>query len=109
MKNITLQSIRTILTSIDAEKYATEIAELDKELNRGAERKQATADAYEAMHDVIVSNLSETPVTLSELFEAIEGELPECTTKGKVQYALTRLWQDEIVKVDGKPMMYKRA
>ena len=56
-----------------------------------------------------MGNLSDTPVTCGELYDAIESELPEGMTKGKVQYALTHLWQDEIVKVSGKPNGYKKA
>jgi len=107
MKKATLTAIYATLKDMD---YDPEIlAELDKEINKGAEAKAKNAEAYEALHDLIVGSLSDTPVTCSELFDSIESELPEGVTKGKVQYALTHLWQDEIVKVEGKPNGYRKA
>ena len=83
--------------------------DLEKELTKGEAQKAKNAEAYEAMHDAIVGALSDTPATCAELFDAIKDELPDGTTKGKVQYALTHLWQDEIVKIAGKPNSYRKA
>ncbi len=108
MKKATLETIRTALTDLG---YANAdvLAELDAELNRGAEEKAARAAAYAAIHDVIVDNLSDTPVTCKDLFEEIKDDLPAgMDTQGKVQYALNNLWQDEIEKIPGKPNTYKR-
>ena len=52
--------------------------------------------------------LEDKPATIGELYEAIEDELPEGFTKGKLQYAMTRLWVDEIVKHEGKINMYSK-
>ena len=107
MKKASLSAIYSALKGID---FDSEIlAEVEKELNKGAEKKAQNAEAYEAMHDVIVGALSAVPVTCAELFDSIESELPEGATKGKVQYALTHLWQDEIVKIEGKPNTYRKA
>ena len=108
MKKLSLVAIKNALVGFG---YADEeiLAELEKEISKGEIAKAKNAEAYEAMHDTIVGALSDTPVTCAELFESIESELPMGTTKGKVQYALTHLWQDEIVKVEGKPNGYKRA
>ena len=107
MKKASLSAIYSALKGID---FDSEIlAEVEKELNKGEEKKAKNAEAYEAMHDVIVGALSDTPVTCAELFESIEGDLPEGATKGKVQYALTHLWSDEIVKIEGKPNTYRKA
>ena len=107
MKKTSLSAIYSALKGID---FDSEIlAEVEKELNKGEEKKAKNAEAYEAMHDVIVGALSDTPVTCAELFESIESELPEGATKGKVQYALTHLWSDEIVKIEGKPNTYRKA
>ena len=107
MKKASLSAIYSALKGID---FDSEIlAEVEKELNKGEEKKAKNAEAYEAMHDVIVGALSDTPVTCAELFESIESELPEGATKGKVQYALTHLWSDEIVKIEGKPNTYRKA
>lgn len=108
MKKTTLETIRTALINIGYEN--TEVLdELTTEINRGAEAKTKNAAVYESFHELLVSNLSDTPATCCEIYEAIADELPEGVTKGKVQYALTHLWQDEIVKIDGKPNTYRKA
>ena len=109
MKKATMNTILTALTAIGPEKYANEIAELTAELSKGQAQKDKNAEAYESIHALIVESLSDTPVTCGELWESIEDSVPEGVTKGKVQYALTHLWQDEIVKIEGKPNTYRRA
>jgi hypothetical protein len=109
MKKATMNTILTALTAIDSEKYANEIAELTAELSKGQAQKDKNAEAYESIHALIVDALSDTPVTCGELWESIEENVPDGITKGKVQYALTHLWQDEIVKIEGKPNTYRRA
>ena len=85
------------------------LAELDKEITKGDAQKAKNAEAYESIHDIVMGALSAVPVTVAELWESIEDEIPEGITKGKVQYALTHLWQDEIVKIEGKPNTYRKA
>lgn len=107
MKKATLTAIYASLKDMD---YDPEIlAEIEKELNRGADAKAKNLEVYESFHELLVSNLSDSPATCGEIYEAIEEQLPEGVTKGKVQYALTHLWQDEIVKIDGKPNTYRKA
>ena len=108
MKKATFEAIKTALTNFG---FADEeiLAELEKEINKGAEAKAKNAEAYESIHDLVIDALGNAPATCSEIFEAIQSSLPTGMTKGKVQYALTHLWQDEIVKVEGKPNGYRRA
>ena len=108
MKKATFEAIKTALTNFG---YADEevLAELDKEINKGAEAKAKNAEAYDAIHDIVVGALTSAPATVAEIWETIENEVPEGVTKGKVQYALNHLWGDEIVKVEGKPNGYRRA
>lgn len=108
MKKATFEAIKTALTNFG---YADEevLAELDKEINKGAEAKAKNAEAYDAIHDIVIGALTSAPATVAEIWEAIENDVPEGVTKGKVQYALTHLWSDEIVKVEGKPNGYRRA
>ena len=83
--------------------------EIVAELNKGAEKAQANRDLYTEAHDIVMNALStETPVTIGELWDEIADSLPDGMTKGKVQYAVTRLWTDEIVKVEGKTNGYCR-
>ena len=108
MKKATFEAIKTALTSFGYDN-ADVLAELDKEINKGAEAKAKNAEAYESIHEIVVGALTSAPATVSEIWDAIEDEVPEGITKGKVQYALTHLWQDEIVKVEGKPNGYRKA
>ena len=113
MKKVSLSVIYDVLTSgvgsHPTEEIDAAVADLEAELNKGAAQKAKKAEAYDALHDVIIGALSDAPVTCGELWEAIEGEVPEGVTKGKVQYALTHLWQDEIVKIEGKPNTYRKV
>lgn len=108
MKKLSLVAIKNALVGFG---YADEdiLAELDKEINKGVEAKAKNAEAYDALHDVVIGALSDAPATVAEIWKAIEDEVPEGVTKGKIQYALNNLWGDEIVKVAGKPNGYRRA
>ena len=108
MKKATYETIYSALTNYGYED-ADVLAELSKEIHKGDAQKAKNAEAYDALHDIVIGALSDAPVTCGELWEAIEGEVPEGVTKGKVQYALTHLWQDEIVKIEGKPNTYRKA
>ena len=108
MKKATFEAIKTALTNFGFAD-ADILAELDKEINKGAEAKAKNAETYESFHDLLINALGDAPATCGEIFESIEDELPEGITKGKVQYALSHLWQDEIVKIEGKPNTYRRA
>ena len=109
MKKATLETIRTALLDAGYESTDPIMEELTAELNRGAEKKAANAAAYDAIHDIVMEALSDTPATIAEIYEAVENNLPDGMTKAKVQYAITRLWKDEIVKVDGTPCGYRKA
>ena len=108
MKKVTLIAIKDALTGygyMDSEV----LSELNREISRGEDAKAENAKAYEAIHELVVSNLADAPCTCGELYEAIASELPTDMTRAKVQYALNHLWQDEIVKIAGKPNTYRRA
>ena len=111
MKKATLETVVTVLNEIPGfeDGYPGVLDELKAELNKGVAEKAARAAEYEAIHALIVDNLTDTPVTVADLFAEIENELPEGMNRHKVQYALNNLWQDEIVKIAGKPNTYRRA
>ena len=112
MKKATLQAIYDTLTmpELEGKVSADVLSEIDAELNKGAEEKAARAAAYAGIHDVVVDNLTDTPVSLNDLWGEIEGDITaKGMTKHNVQYALNNLWQDEIVKIVGKPNTYRRA
>lgn len=106
MTKTTMTTILSLIASIDTPE-AQEVREtLTAELNKDAERKAQTAELYETVKPIVFGALSETPVTIGELFTEIEDALPEGFTKSKLQYAVTRLWKDEVTKVEGKVNSY---
>lgn len=109
MKKATLQEIHDLLVHWD-ECPERLIEEISAELNKGAEEKAKRAEAYEGVHDLIIGALSDTPATCADVFEEIKNELTaKGMTRYNVQHALNNLWQDEIVKIPGKPNTYRRA
>lgn len=111
MKKTTLETIRTTLLQANVAEDDPMIVELTAELNKGAEEKARNAELYDTAKAVVMGELSMTDkaVTISELYDAVEENLPEGFTKGKLQYAVTRLWKDEIVRIEGKVNTYRKA
>ena len=106
MKKVSLQSLVSYLTETGALPEIRD--EIVAELNKGAEKAQANRDLYASAHDVVMNGLrmASSPVTIGELYESIKDELPEGFSKGKMQYAITRLWADEVEKTEGKVNTY---
>ena len=109
MKKVSLQSLVSFIDSIDAPQNVKDIRdEIVAELSKGEAKAQANRDLYAQAHDIVMDGLrmASNPVTIGELYESIANELPEGFSKGKVQYAITRLWADEVVKTEGKVNTY---
>ena len=98
MKNTTYATVYAFLTSKGFDN-AEILAEFQKEINRNSEAKQAK--------DVVLA-VMDAPATITEIYEAVQDTLPEGFTKGNLQYAITRLWKDEIDKTEGKVNTYSR-
>ena len=109
MKKVTMNAIANVLSSIDFENKDAILAELNSEINRGADAKAQKWAEYDAVKPIVLDALSDTPVTIAELYDTVRDALPEGFSKGKIQYAVTRLWSDEITKVEGNPNTYARA
>lgn len=108
MKKSTMQSLVSYLDGEVVTNLDEIRAELVAELTKGEAKAQANRDLYAQAHEVVMSGLAQAsaPVTIAELYEAIENKLPEGFSKGKVQYAITRLWADEVEKTEGKVNTY---
>ena len=106
MKNTTYTTVYAFLTAngFDNEEI---LAEFEKEINRSAEAKQAKDALYAQAKDVVLRAM-DAPATIGEIFDVVEGELPSGFTKGMLQYAITRLWKDDIDKTEGKVNTYAR-
>lgn len=107
MKNTTYTTVYSFLTANDFDN-AEILAEFEKEINRNAEAKQAKEALYAEAKDIVLQAM-DAPATITEIFNSVESDLPEGFTKGMLQYAITRLWKDEIVKTEGKVNAYSRA
>ena len=107
MKKNTMTTIANYIKNVP--ELAAEYAELKAELDKNAEKEQANRDLYAAAHDVVMATLSDKPMTVAELWEAMKDNAPDGMTKSKVQYALRELWASEVVKIEGKVNEYKRA
>ena len=113
MKKVSLQSLVSFIDSMDAQGSAPQEIlevrdEIVAELGKGEAKAQANRDLYAQAHDIVMNGLrvAGKPVTIGELYEEIADELPDGFSKGKVQYAITRLWADEVVKTEGKVNTY---
>jgi len=108
MTKAIMNSILSVVSTIDTPEAEEIRTAINAELARGEAKAQANRDMYASAKDVILDALSDTPVTIGELFDEIKGDLPEGFTKSKVQYAVTRLFKDEVVKIEGKVNTYTR-
>ena len=109
MKKLSLVAIKNALVGFGFEDEEI-LAELEREITKGDEQKAKNAEGYAILHDIVMDALSATAasVTLAELWDAIEEDATaKGFTKGKVQHGLTKLWGDEIVKIEGKPNEYR--
>ena len=102
MKKSTLEAIRNYLNGDSTVDLSVLKAEIDAEWDKTAVKARANAEAYAAAHDVVMAKLASdpTPMTAKELYAECENDLPEGFTPSKLQYALTRMWQDEVTKDD---------
>lgn len=115
MKKLSLVAIQTLLTDLinddptNEAEYGDILAEVTAELNKGAEQKAQNAALYDAAKPIVMEELGDATCTIGELYDAIADKLPEGFTKGKLQYAITRLWAEDFVRVEGKVNGYRKA
>ena len=106
MKNTTYATVYSFLTANGFDN-AEILTEFEKEINRNAEAKQAKEALYAEAKPIVLGAM-DAPATITEIFEAVESNLPNGFTKGNLQYAVTRLWKDDIDKTEGKVNTYAR-
>lgn len=95
---------------MSADRIAEMKGELEKELNRNAEKAQANRELYAEAHDIVMNGFERfnMPVTIAELFANVADELPKGFSRSKLQYAMTKVWVDELVVTPGKPNTYQK-
>lgn len=109
MKKSTLKALVSYLEGQTVDNLPEIHDELVAELNRNAEKAAANRELYNAAKGIALRELGTTPVTASELYEAVADELPTGFTKGKLSWALNNIWADSVVRIDGKVKTYTRA
>lgn len=107
MKKSTLKSLVAYLNGETVANINEIKAELQAELSKGEEKAKANRDLYAAAHEAVMCVMSDTPMTVADIFAACEDKLPENFTKAKVQYALLHYWNDEVVKVENGRSAYQ--
>ena len=107
MKKAIMNTILSLIATIDTPEAEAVRNELTAELAKDQARKDANAQTYELVKPLVFENLTaDTPVTLAELWEAVKDDVPGDFTKGKLQHAMTRVWVDELEKHEGKVNSY---
>ena len=107
MKNTTMNTIYTALSTIDFADKDAVMAELYNEIHRGDAAKEAKAAEYANAREVVLEGLrvAGKPVTLAELWEEVRGSLPNFT-KNQVSYGLRNYWAGDVAVTVGKVNMY---
>lgn len=109
MRKVTFETIYNTLTAFGYDN-AEVMDELRNELNKGAELKAQNAAMYEAVKPIVMEELGDSTCTIGELWEAVADKMPEGFTKGKLQYAVTRLWLgSDLERVEGKTNGYRKV
>ena len=109
MKNASLSTIYTALTSVDFENKDAIMEELYAEIHRGDARKAANAAVYDTVWPIVAEALGQTenPVTVAELWETVKDTVDTSAfTKNKLSYGLTHQWADKVNKIEGKVNAY---
>ena len=109
MKKATMNTILTLIATIDTPEANEVRAELTAELNKGAEQKAQNAALYEAVKPIVMEELGDSTCTISELWDAVADKMPEGFTKGKLQYAVSQLWIRDFERIEGKVNSYRKA
>lgn len=108
MRKEIMTNIVELLKDNTDPKAVEAVEELNKELNRNAEKAAKNRVAYDEAKDTVLGALTDKGVTIGELYAEVANDLPDGFTKAKVQYALLHYWNDEVVKIEGNPCTYVR-
>jgi len=107
-------SMKSLVAYLNGE-TVTNINEIKSELEAELAKDEAKANAnrmyYDLARNVVISHISDKPVTVAELFTACESDLPEGFTRSKMQYALNNYWSNDVVKIVNpkEANQYRRA
>lgn len=102
MKKVTIETLVAYLNGETVTNLDEIKAELEAELNKGKEQKEANQAVYAKIHDAVIEALAsaQNPVTAQELADGTGYP------KGKIVYGLSHYWGEEIEKIEGKVNTY---
>ena len=106
MKKVTLNTILSLISTIDTPEADEVRAELNAELAKGKAKADANRAMYEELHDKVIEALrvANAPVTAQDIADATG------IARGKVVNGLTKLWTAEVtVDKSGKANLYSLA
>ena len=106
MKKATMNTILSLISTIDTPEAEEVRAELTAEIAKGQAKADANRAIYAEIHDAVMKVLSSAtaPVTAQEIADETGY------ARGKVVYGLTNYWSDEVVKdATGKTTTYAKA
>ena len=97
-----MNTILSLIASIDTPEAQEVREELTAELARGKAKAEANRAVYGEIHDAVIEVLKSAtaPVTAQELADETGY------AKGKIVYGLTNYWTDEVEKIEGKTNTY---
>ena len=99
MKKTTMQTIANYIANVP--ELREQYDEIMTELNHDETKRMEKRAIYDTVKDTILNALAKfaTPITVTELYKAIENKVPAEFTRGKLQYALTNELYPEINKI----------
>lgn len=102
MKKSTLASLVAYLNGESVVDFDAMRDAVLAEYNATVEKAKENTRLYEAAHDVVMKAMAEIVdcVTVKELYGAIADDLPEKFSQAKLQYAMGRMWTDEVESID---------
>ncbi len=110
MKKNTLAALYNYFVKNDtAIDLSAVVEDIRAEYEKSAAKASAKMDAYEQAKPFVLSAITDTALTVKNIFAVCENDLPDGFTTNKIQYGLLHYWNDEVVKIDnGKaPFTYQ--
>ena len=107
MTKNTMNAIFAALTNVDFENKTEIMAEIEKELNRGAAEKAAKTAEYEKAWPIVEEAMRTigNAATVADIFAEAENRLGGFS-KNRISYGMAHYWNDRVVKTEGKVNFY---
>lgn len=109
MKKNVFEMVVALVNGREVADMATLREEINAEYAKMQGKAQEKASIYDAAKPVVLDALrnATAPMTVKEIFEACEADLPDEFSTNKINYALRNYWTDEVVKdTSGKVNTY---